>query len=194
MLLKYIRWKPQKWRLNPPPPPSSSGAVTGTAAVCTPPAGLQHPPPHRRREHGDPAPGGGGGGGGRERRPVPAASRLPPAAQSRGRLRGRRVGGLLLQPVPGEQGGAGGAAALLCQVRKSAPALLTLHCKKGYRFSRPQPEVTYQTVPCSALNTVIKLFPSRESLVSDIPAGEGKMLIFFTVYGVQLTPMTKLDI
>ncbi len=42
-----------------------------------------------------------------------------------------------------------------------------LHCKKSARFSRPQPG-------CLA----------RECLVSDIPAGDGKIgNLFFTVYG-----------
>jgi hypothetical protein len=36
-----------------------------------------------------------------------------------------------------------------------------MHCKKGYRFSPPQPGI-------------FKLFPARKGLVCDIPAGEGK--------------------
>ncbi len=43
--------------------------------------------------------------------------------------------------------------------------------KKGYRFSHPQPNVTNQTIP--------SLIPSRESLISDIPAGDGKTTSLF---------------
>ncbi len=53
---------------------------------------------------------------------------------------------------------------------------LSTHCKKGERFSRPQPG-------CHWLNSlwagIIELFPSRESLISDIPAGDGKMANLF---------------
>jgi hypothetical protein len=34
---------------------------------------------------------------------------------------------------------------------------------------------------------IIKLIPARESLVSDIPAGDGKSLTFFTVYVLWLS-------
>jgi hypothetical protein len=48
--------------------------------------------------------------------------------------------------------------------------------KKGERFSRPQ-------TGCHLLNSpwagIIKLFPARESLVSDIPAGDGKIANLF---------------
>jgi hypothetical protein len=43
--------------------------------------------------------------------------------------------------------------------RKNRLSLIQLHCKKR-----------------------LELFPARESLVSDIPAGDGKSLTFFTVY------------
>jgi hypothetical protein len=44
--------------------------------------------------------------------------------------------------------------------------------KKGYRFSRPQPGCH---LPNSPLPGIIKLFPARESLVSDIPVEDGKI-------------------
>jgi hypothetical protein len=43
----------------------------------------------------------------------------------------------------------------------------SIHCRKGLLFSRPQPGYPWPGI--------IKLFPARESLVSDIPAGDGKM-------------------
>jgi hypothetical protein len=52
-----------------------------------------------------------------------------------------------------------------------------LHCKKGYQFSIPQPKPPWPGI--------IKFFPARESLVSDIPAGEGKTVnIFYSVDGL----------
>jgi hypothetical protein len=52
--------------------------------------------------------------------------------------------------------------------------------KKDSRFSRPQPG-------CHLPNTlwpgIIKLFPVRESLVSDIPAGDGKIINLFLQCG-----------
>ncbi len=47
---------------------------------------------------------------------------------------------------------------------------------KGLPFSRPQPGCHLPNSPCPG---IIKLFPARESLVSDIPAGQGKRLTFF---------------
>jgi hypothetical protein len=41
-----------------------------------------------------------------------------------------------------------------------------LHCKKGYCFSHPQPGCHEPNSPWPG---IIKLFPARESLVSDIP-------------------------
>jgi hypothetical protein len=46
--------------------------------------------------------------------------------------------------------------------------------KEGYRFSRPQ-QVSNQT----HLRGIIKFFPARESLVGDIPAGDGKIVNLF---------------
>jgi hypothetical protein len=43
--------------------------------------------------------------------------------------------------------------------------------KKGYRFSRPQPGCHQPNSLCPG---IIKLFPPGESLVGDIPAGDGK--------------------
>ncbi len=52
-----------------------------------------------------------------------------------------------------------------------------LHCKKGYRFSRPQAGCHWPNFPWPG---IVKFFPARESLVSDIPAlGTGKSINFF---------------
>ncbi len=52
--------------------------------------------------------------------------------------------------------------------------------KKGSRFSCPQPRCH---LPNSAWPGIIKLFPARESLVSDIPAEDGKISnLFYSVY------------
>ncbi len=48
--------------------------------------------------------------------------------------------------------------------------------KKGKPFSCPQPGCRLQN---SSWPRIIKLFPARESLVSDIPAGDGKMAYLF---------------
>jgi hypothetical protein len=51
--------------------------------------------------------------------------------------------------------------------------------KEGYNFSRPQPGCHQ---PNSPYPVIIKLFPARESLVCDIPAGDGKNNnIFYSV-------------
>jgi hypothetical protein len=49
-------------------------------------------------------------------------------------------------------------------------------CKIGWRFSRPQPGCHLPNSPCPG---IIKLFPIRESLVSDIPAGDAKTANLF---------------
>jgi hypothetical protein len=51
-----------------------------------------------------------------------------------------------------------------------------LHCKKNYRFSRPQ--MGYY-LPNSPWPVIIKLFLASESLLSDIPAGDGKIVSLF---------------
>jgi hypothetical protein len=56
-----------------------------------------------------------------------------------------------------------------------------VHCKKGWQFSRPQPGC-HLLVPNSSWLGILKLFLARESLVSDIPARDGKIANFFTVY------------
>jgi hypothetical protein len=48
--------------------------------------------------------------------------------------------------------------------------------RKGYRFSCPQPGCH---LPNSPWPGMILLFPARESLVSDIPAGDGKIITLF---------------
>ncbi len=52
-----------------------------------------------------------------------------------------------------------------------------LHCnKKVSHFPVPSQDVNNQTLPCGEK---IYLSPARESLVSDIPAGDGKMANLF---------------
>ncbi len=54
--------------------------------------------------------------------------------------------------------------------------------KKGYRFPAPSRDVTDQTL-LGGNNLIIPAQGEFGSLVSDIPAGEGKMAyLFFTVY------------
>ncbi len=48
--------------------------------------------------------------------------------------------------------------------------------KKGLRISRPQPG-------CLQARSKLKLFPPRESLISDIPAGDRKTALTF-IYSV----------
>ncbi len=48
--------------------------------------------------------------------------------------------------------------------------------KKVSDFPAPSGDVTYPTLPG---REIIKLFPSRENLVSGIPAGDGKIVILF---------------
>jgi hypothetical protein len=48
--------------------------------------------------------------------------------------------------------------------------------KKGYRLSSPKPGCHLRNSPWAG---IIKLFPARESLDSDIPAGDGKMANLF---------------
>jgi hypothetical protein len=50
--------------------------------------------------------------------------------------------------------------------------------KKGKRFSRLQ---LGRHLPNSPWPGIMKIFPTRKSLVGDIPAGDWKSLVFFTV-------------
>jgi acetamidase/formamidase len=55
-----------------------------------------------------------------------------------------------------------------------------VHCKKRIAVSHPQPGCH---LPNSPWLGMIKLFPPRESLVSDIPAGDRKITtLFVTLY------------
>jgi hypothetical protein len=54
--------------------------------------------------------------------------------------------------------------------------------KKVSNFPVPRRDVTHQ----SPWPGIIKLFPARVSLVSDIPAGTGKWLTFFFIVCAQL--------
>jgi hypothetical protein len=58
--------------------------------------------------------------------------------------------------------------------------------KKGSRFSRPQ---TGCHLPNSPWPGIIQLFPPRESLVSDIPAEDGKISNLF--YSVWMQPVAR---
>jgi hypothetical protein len=51
--------------------------------------------------------------------------------------------------------------------------------KKGSRVSYPQPECHYQTLPGRDNDVITELFLPRGSLVSDIPAGDGKLVNLF---------------
>jgi hypothetical protein len=59
--------------------------------------------------------------------------------------------------------------------------LLIYTVKKDYRFSPPQPGCHQPNSPWLG---IIKLIPARESLVSDIPAGDGKIGNLF--FGVEI--------
>ncbi len=50
---------------------------------------------------------------------------------------------------------------------------LYLHCKKRFSFF-PSPAGMSRTELSQSRAGIIKLFPARENLVSDIPAGDGK--------------------
>ncbi len=64
--------------------------------------------------------------------------------------------------------------------------------KKCYRFSRPQPGCHKPNSPWPG---IIKLFEARESLVSDIPAGDGKNYnLFFSVSSTLHTTAFKTEI
>ncbi len=52
------------------------------------------------------------------------------------------------------------------------------HCKKGQQFSLP---LQGCHLPNTPRPVIIKLLPAGESLVCDIPAGNGKIVNFFTV-------------
>ncbi len=56
--------------------------------------------------------------------------------------------------------------------------------KKVIDFPAPSRYVTYQTFPA-------KLFPARECLVSDIPAGDGKIANLFYSVGNMGTEMKQ---
>ncbi len=71
--------------------------------------------------------------------------------------------------------------------------LKTIHCKhKVSLFPVPSPDVTDSDQTLPALSGITKLFPARESLVSDIPAGDGKMAnLFYSVVGIPLGKVFK---
>ncbi len=55
----------------------------------------------------------------------------------------------------------------------------SMHCKKGYRFSIPKAGCHWPNSPCPG---IIKFFPARETLASDIPAGGWKINELFLQY------------
>ena len=69
----------------------------------------------------------------------------------------------------------------LCPGKNSSSYVVWVHCKKTLRFSRPRLGCHLPNSPWAGK---LKLFPARESLVSDIPTENEKSLIFFTVYGI----------
>ncbi len=71
----------------------------------------------------------------------------------------------------------------------SGRTLVSYIVKKGYRFSRPQPGCHQ---PNSPLPGIIKLFTASESLVSDIPAGDGKKYNLF--YSVLVGLLSEADL
>ncbi len=61
-----------------------------------------------------------------------------------------------------------------------------VHCKKGWRFSRPQPGFHWPNSPWAE---IIIFSPARDSLVSDIPAGDGKIAhLFYSVNSTASIP------
>jgi hypothetical protein len=57
---------------------------------------------------------------------------------------------------------------------------LGMHCKKSKRFSRPQPRCH---LPNSPWPGIIKIIPARECLISDMPAGDRKIVNLFLQRG-----------
>jgi hypothetical protein len=68
-------------------------------------------------------------------------------------------------------------------IRSSSLAYGIYTVKKVGRFPVPRRDVNKPNSPWPG---IMKIFPSIESLVSDIPAGKGKRQTFFTVYGRKL--------
>jgi hypothetical protein len=56
---------------------------------------------------------------------------------------------------------------------KSQRIVISAHCKKSYRFSRPLAGMSLTKLFLAG--NIIKIIPARESFVSDIPAGDGKI-------------------
>ncbi len=59
-----------------------------------------------------------------------------------------------------------------------------LQRKKTFRSSRPQPGCHLPNSPWPGIMTSYKLFPPKKSLVSDIPAGDGKIEKLFLRCGM----------
>ncbi len=72
------------------------------------------------------------------------------------------------------------------------PSLVQLHHKKKVReFPVPSRDVTTKLALGGNNDVINELFLPRGSLVSDIPAGDGKLVnLFFTVYGEVCTMCT----
>jgi hypothetical protein len=66
---------------------------------------------------------------------------------------------------------------------KKPPFIAVLHRKKSFSIFPPPAGMSLTKLSQGGNNDVInKLFPPRESLVSDIPAGDGNIEKFFTVW------------
>jgi hypothetical protein len=65
-----------------------------------------------------------------------------------------------------------------------APNLQYIHRKKAFRYSRPSRDVTFKLSLSGNYDVIYKLFQPRESLVSDIAAGDGNIekLLFYGVW------------
>jgi hypothetical protein len=64
--------------------------------------------------------------------------------------------------------------------------------KKFFDIPVPSQDVTYQTLPGGNNDVIYKSFPPRESLVSDIPAGDGNIKKLF--YSVSYRILNKYTI
>ncbi len=74
-------------------------------------------------------------------------------------------------------------------------AISALHRKKGPRVSRPQPGCHYQTLLGGNNDFITELFLPRGSLVSYIPAGDGKLVnLFLRCSSQTLQPPDYIDL
>ncbi len=69
-------------------------------------------------------------------------------------------------------------ASLKARIVLAGPSVITVKKVSDFPFPNRQTGMHLPKSPCPG---IIKLFPARESLVSDIPAGDGKIIRVFTV-------------